>query len=255
MYLIAGWGSSGSGKTTISLALAAAFAKKGKDVLVLSTDSRTPSLPVFLPGVKGLTSKNSVAELLTMTGVTEGQLKDRISRHPKSNHIFFMGVASGEISTLTYGPPKRESVMALLQLLRKTSFDYVIIDCDSNPVLDATTLIALEWADYGFCSLTPDIKGYEYLKSQLAWLGNRETFRVEKYTRILNFIEPATPVSEVQLLIKDIRFLLPTADRVREKMVAGEPLADFHQGTNIEFERQIRLLAEDIEEVKTHGRK
>lgn len=255
MYLIAGWGSSGSGKTTVSLALAAALAKKGKDVLVLSTDSRTPSLPVFLPSVKGLTSKNSVAELLTMTSITEGQLKDRICPHPKNNHIFFMGVASGEISTLTYGPPKRESVMALLQLMRKTAFDYVIIDCDSNPVLDATTLIALEWADYGFCSLTPDIKGYEYLKSQLAWLGNRETFRVERYTRILNFIEPSTPVAEVQLLIKNTQFLLPTATRIREKMLAGELLSDFHQGANIEFERQIRLLAEDVEEARLNGRK
>ena len=52
MYLISSWGSSGSGKTTVALALASAFAKRNADVLLLSAEMRTPLLPVLLPSMK-----------------------------------------------------------------------------------------------------------------------------------------------------------------------------------------------------------
>ena len=51
MYLISSWGSSGSGKTTVALALASAFAKRNADVLLLSAEMRTPLLPVLLPSM------------------------------------------------------------------------------------------------------------------------------------------------------------------------------------------------------------
>lgn len=253
MLFIASWGSSGAGKTTVALALAAALAKRKKDVLVLSTDSRTPSLPVFLPTVQGLSSRSSVAELLARSEITQGGLKDRILKHPKSDHIFFMGVASGEVATLTYGPPRREAVMNLLQLLQQAPFQYIIIDCDSNPVLDVTTLIALEWAQFGICTLSPDVKGYEYLKAQMGWLGNSDSFRVAEYVKVLSQIEPTTPVAEADALFGGIRYRLPRSHQVRDRFVAGELLLGFDQGPAITFECQIGLLADEIEEANKHA--
>ncbi|MEG1779551.1 MAG: ArsA-related P-loop ATPase [Oscillospiraceae bacterium] len=50
--LIGIWGSSGSGKSTLALTLATQIAAAGKNVVIISTDPTTPSLPVFLPDLK-----------------------------------------------------------------------------------------------------------------------------------------------------------------------------------------------------------
>ena len=246
MYLIASWGSSGAGKTTVALAAAAALAKRKREVLVISTDSRTPSLPVFLPTVD-LSPNQSIAELLTKTEITEAQLKGRIHKHPKSDYIFFCGIASGESATLSYGPPRREAVRSLIQVLQHSPFDFVMIDCDSNPVLDATSMIALEWAQFGFCTLSPDIRGYEYIKAQSKWLGNSDTFRLDNYRKIINGVRPATPVDAFQNIIGDVTCLLPYAEIIQDKMIAGEPLGGFRQMPAIEFERQINALVDELE--------
>ena len=254
MFLVASWGSSGAGKTSVALALAAAMAKRHKDVLVLSTESRTPSLPVWMPTVSGLTDRNSVTELLSQTNITEASLKDRMCKHPHSNHIYFMGVGSGQIAALTYGPPKREAVMNLLNVLQQSPYDYIIIDCDSNPVLDVTTMIALEWAKFGICTLTADVKGYEYLKAQMAWLGNSETFRVEDFHHIINMETKTTPIAESKALFQNIRYQLPYSTAVRDKMTAGELLSGFHDMGGIELERQISLILDDLEEKERYGK-
>ena len=253
MYLIASWGSSGAGKSTISVALAAALARKKRDVLVISTESRTPSLPVFLPSTQGLTARNSVAELLSKKEFGEGQLKDRIIKHPKSDHIYFMGLVSGEIAALTYGPPTREAVINLLQLLQQAPFDYIIVDCDSNPILDATTLIALEWSNYGICTLTPDVKGYEFWKAQKAWLGNHDAFQIEGFTKILNGIDATIPTIYADKLFGGVGWHLPRSSTVRDRFSAGELLLGKHSAVDGEFERKISQLASEIEEVRING--
>ena len=87
-----------------------------------------------------------------------------------------MGLVSGETAAFTYGPPTRSAAISLFQLLGQTPYDYVIVDCDSNPLYDQTTLAALEYAQLGLMPLTPDTKGYEFRKAQLGWLGNSDVF-------------------------------------------------------------------------------
>lgn len=253
MYLIASWGSSGAGKTTVSVALASAFARKKRDVLVISTDSRTPSLPVFLPSTQGLTTRNSVAELLSKKEFGEGQLKDRIVKHPQSEHIYFMGLVSGEIAAITHGPPTREAVINLLQLLQQAPFDYIIVDCDSSPILDITTLIALEWSNYGICTLSPDVKGYEFWKAQKAWLSNHEMYQLEKFTKILNGIDGTVPEIYADKLYGGVSWHLPYNPSVRNRFSAGELILGKHPSTDSEFERKISQLASHIEEVRISG--
>ena len=252
MYLVASWGSSGAGKTAVSLAVAAALAKRNKEVLVLSTDSRTPSLPVFLPTVD-LGPNQSVAEMLTKSEVNEGQLKGRIHKHPKSDHIFFAGVASGENATLTYGPPRREALMSLLQVLQTSPFDVVLIDCDSNPVLDATSMIALEWAQFGICTLSPDVKGFEYIKAQMKWLQNSDTFRLDNFVKVLNMVHPTTPIDEAKNIVGDVQHVLPFALEVQEKMTAGDLLSNFQKMQAVEFERVINMITDALEEATVYA--
>lgn len=247
MFLIASWGSSGAGKTTVAVALASAFAQRKKDVLILSSEMRTPELPVLLPTVTGLTGNNSIGPILTATELTEAALKDRMIRHPKSSHIFCMGLISGETAAFTYSPPTRSAAISLFQLLGQTPFHYVIVDCDSNPLYDQTTLAALEYAQLGLMTLTPDTKGYEFRKAQLGWLGNSDVFHADRFLKIANPVFSHTPIKEAQALFGGFDYTLPFASQVAEKMMAGESLTGFNSAPGATFERAVNRLADQIE--------
>ena len=254
MHLIASWGSSGAGKTTVALALAAAFASKKKDTLILSADTRTPSLPVLLPMVKDIDGNNSVGPLLAADKLTEAALKDRMVRHPKNSHMFFMGLSSGETAAITYSPPTRSAAINLFQLFMQTPFDYVIVDCDSSPLYDQTTLAALEYAQTGLTVLTPDVKGYEFLKAQMSWLSNSDVFHLERFLKIASPVFPFTPIQEARTLFNSFSYELPHSSEVAERMIAGEVLHSFSNTSGVRFEQQIRQLVDDIEqEAARHG--
>lgn len=247
MKLIASWGAAGSGKTTVALALAAVLAGKGQDVLLIGYDSRTPALPVFLPAATTLTAVNSIGTLLDRKSMTEASLKGHLHRHPKQKHLYFAGLVSGELASISYQPPKRAAVAGLLQLLQQSPFAYVIADCDTNPIYDALTLAALEHASTVLRTTTPDIKGFEGMKSQLAWLSNSEGFHVEQHIKISNLVLPTTPRKEAAALFGGFDAELPYARSVAEYSTAGELLCGFHEPAAIQFERKIAALAAEIE--------
>ena len=248
MTLTAVWGSSGSGKSAVALALGAALARRKEDTLIISTDGCTPALPVYLPRNNGLAASNSIGGLLELQNLTEGSLKGRIHRHPKSDHLFFMGHVSGEIAAITYRPPERAAIVSLIHILQGTPFRHVILDCASNPVYDSLTLFALEAADTVLRVVTPDIKGCEFQKAQLAWLCNSDAFHTERHVKLCNLAFPFSPVAEAAALCGGFDFSLPYARQVAEKMVAGELLAGFNELSAIQFEDSILALAGRVRE-------
>ncbi|MEA4894082.1 MAG: AAA family ATPase [Oscillospiraceae bacterium] len=253
MKTIASWGSSGAGKTTVALALAAQLAKTNPDTLVISMDSRTPALPVYLPG-QNLGALNSLGSLLETPNFIECGLKDKIHRQPKSEHLFFMGLASGEIASITYKAPERGTVISLIRILEESPFKYLIVDCDSNPIYDSLTLYALETADTVLRTVTPDVKGFEFQKAQLAWLGSSDSFRVERHIKIANMGGDTTPLKEASALFGGFDFVLPYAREVKDKMTAGELIRGLHADVkSVQFEEQIKRLAYRILEEDKDG--
>ena len=248
MTLTAVWGSPDAGKTTVALALGAAWANQHKDVLILGVDACVPSLTQYLPRNNTLTDRHSIGGLLEAPTPTEAGLKDRIHRHPKSDHLYFMGHVSGELPPIHYRPPERGTLGGLFQLLRLAPFAHVIVDCSSNPVFDSMTLYALEYADVVVRVLTPDVKGYEFNKAQLAWMGNGESFRADRHLKVLNPIRDYTPVKEVEALFGSFDFSLPYIRPVAERVMAGELLTGMEGGAAHHFERTAAALAAKIEE-------
>lgn len=247
MHMIASWGSSGSGKTTVAMALATAFAEKKKDVLILSSDTRTPALPVLLPMVKDIDGRNSIGPLLVSKTLTEPALKEKLIRHPQNSHIFCMGLSSGEIAAITYPPPARSSAISLFHLLSAAPFHYVIVDCDASPLFDQTTLAALEYAHTGLMVVTPDIKGYEFQKAQMGWLANNDQFHMDRFLKVASPVFPFTPMNEARTLFGGFDYELPHSPEVAERMMAGELLSGFANAPGIRFKQQIQRLADTIE--------
>lgn len=244
MRLIAVWGSPGSGKTTVALALAAQLARRKRDILVLGTDNGVPSLPVYLPGVTIPTS-GSIGRALERT-VSEETLKGRLHKHPRSEHIYFSGYAAGELPAVSYKVPQRVAVESFFQVLQGSPFHDCIVDCASSAVMDPVTLYVLEAAQIVCRTVTPDGKGWAWQQAHLTWLANSDAFAVERHKKLCNLTLPNTPMGEVKTLFGSFDAVLPYAASVGERTVAGELLAGFHDRDGLLFDGQMERLAEQL---------
>lgn len=251
MKVTAVWGSSGSGKTTLALALAAQFAARKQDTLVIGMDSRTPMLPVYLPNIRELSGAQSLGAVLERSIVSDGDLKDRFLRHPQCDHLYFMGLVSGEISGITYKPVQRSAIDGLLHILRQSPFQNVIFDCDSSAVYDQLTLYALETADVVVRTATPDPKGYEGIKAALAWLGNNDIFAVGRHIKVLSPVWGYTPMVDALSLFGEVDAVLPWAAQVAERQMAGRLLSHFDCPDAIRYGQAVVHLYESV--VKRFG--
>lgn len=244
MKMIALWGSSGSGKSTITAALAAALAHKEKNVVVLSLDMKTPSLPLFLPTAQ-LTINHSIGEVLGGKTLTYDSLRSKIHIHPQSDRIGFVGMVSGE-NPLGNKLFEKDKIIQLLRVLDDSPFDYIIFDCDASTFYDTLTLLALEIADHVFRVLTPDVKGFEFEKSALSWMRNSENFAMEKHIKLLNLVYETAAVKQFAAQSEHIRNSLPFSLEVYNKFSAGELLRGFHDGKGQQFQRYIDQIVTEV---------
>jgi len=242
--MIAVWGSNGSGKTTLCCALAAQLAALHKNSVIISTDSSTPSLPVFLPN-RYITGDGSLGELLSKPISGVGALRGYIHIHPSSERIGFMGIASDE-TPITYHSFKRDVMMSLLRVLNDSPFDYVIFDCQSNPVFDAMTQLALSTSEYPIRMLTPDVRGVEFEKSQKGWLRGIPEMRVDGHIRIFSPVLRVSPLEQAVAVTGKGDYLLPFSEDVLGKSTAGQLVAGCHDRYGIQYDKQVNKLAERI---------
>ena len=165
-------------------------------------------------------------------------------------------IAAAVLDTMTYGPPVRDAAIKLFQILAQTPFRYVIVDCDSNPLYDQLSLAALEYAQTGLAVLTPDIKGYEFWKAQLSWLGTSDAIHMDQYLKIANPVGKYTLLQDARALFGGFAYELPYTPQAAEKMAAGELLTGLNTATaGVVFEQQISRLADQIEEAEHEYRR
>lgn len=245
--MIASWGNAGAGKSTVALALAAKLAASNKNVVIISTDAETPALPMYLPFTEKLTLNNSIGELLSMSFFSYDNLKDKIHLHPKSPRIGFMGLVSGE-NQMNYKAFERNSILEFLRILHDSPFEYIIFDCKSNAMVDGLTLYALEAANFVLRIVTPDVRGYEFQKSQLAWLKNYDYADVARHIKVASPVFKTTPIKQAELSFNGFDFVLPFSSGVYDKFSAGELLSGFTETDGIKFESEIKKLTRRIME-------
>lgn len=166
--LITVFGSPGSGKTTLALAMAGRLACAKNNVVLISSDKVVPNMRVLLPTVD--TDKTrSMGALLMQSDLTQKIIAPKLVFHPESDFLACMALCSGD-NPISY-PPLFDpgKIMAFLNILSGLA-DYIIVDGTSNPATDSVTLTALEACEDVICTLTPDRKGIEYLSAILAVL-------------------------------------------------------------------------------------
>lgn len=243
--MIASWGNSGGGKSTTALALATCLAGKSKNAVIISSDAKAPALPIFLPTSNDIEINGSIGQILSSSDMAYSDLKGKIHLHPKSSRIGFAGFVSGE-NPLTYRAFERDNLISFIEILHNSPFEYIIFDCESNPIYDSLTLLALETADIILRVTTPDVRGFEFAKSQLAWLRHSDRFNTDCHIKIASSVRRTTPIDAVSATFGGFDYILPMSDEVYDKFCGGELLNGFHDFSGIAYEKEIERLTERV---------
>ena len=232
------WGSPSSGKSVLSLAIAAKFASMKKNVIVYNGDKFIPSLKFYVPS-KHITSKESIGPLLMAENYDNDAVMSHIVFHPQSEYIGFMGLSPDE-NYITYRNFSRESVIKLLNKMTVKA-DYVIIDSTSNPFDDTMTLTALELADIRIRIITPDNKGLIYARTSEAMYGDKKFYN-DNTIKVLGNVKPVSPVNSIEY-----DYILPYSDDVETKLIEGSLISNLSRFNGMKFEKEIRKIVERIE--------
>jgi cellulose biosynthesis protein BcsQ len=244
LKIISVWGSPGSGKGTVSAAIAAKLAKHKKNVVIISSAVSPPALPIYIP-TDHINDDGSLGNLLSGEMKSLDALKGFVHIHPKSDRIGFMGLVSGQ-TPLTYNAFSRQEVLKLINLLDQSPFDFVIFDCDQNPTRDAITLSAIQTSEKVLRLITPDTKGIEFEKSHLAWLEVMGDIKLQNQIRIYSPVYEFSPIDAVKGVIGGGEYELPFSSEVYGKFTAGQLVEDFRDKHGIRFEKAVSKLVERL---------
>ncbi len=216
------WGSPNSGKTSFAVKLALSIYKHySKSVLVLHTDTVTPTLPILFPNYKS-DDLHSIGITLSKTDVTQTELLKSIVSVKEKANLGFLGFKDGE-NKYTY--PRFDEIKAILLLtLMRSISDYVIVDCtsDSDNVL---SMAAISQSDTVIRLATPDLKSMSFYSSQLP-LYMDPKYHCKELIQGLQIIDNALflPVDEAKVYFREVQFVLPYCREIKRQMLDGKLL-------------------------------
>ena len=239
--IIAIWGSPNSGKTSLALSLALSIYKNyNATVLVLHTDTVTPTLPVLFPDYKS-DDLYSIGAVLSKTDITQTELfKNTVSIKGKGN-LGFLGFKDGE-NKYTY--PRFDEIKSVLLLtLMRGCADYVIVDCTSYPD-SILTKAAISQADVVIRLATPDLRSMSFYSSQLSLYTDPKYHLGEHIQGLLmRDCDLFLPVDEAKVHFKDVRFILPYCREVKQQMLDGKLLDGI---SNKKYNKVIHAITDKV---------
>jgi chromosome partitioning protein len=146
----------GTGKTTTSLTLAAGLSRKGKNVLLVDTDSQANSSKVLLPNYQELRPSDTIHATILAREPLPVHTTHQSNLSVVPSHIL---LSNTDIELTTAIDHREARLKSQLDRI-KSRFDYVVIDCP--PTLSWLTINALTAADKVLVVVSP---GYFELDS------------------------------------------------------------------------------------------
>jgi chromosome partitioning protein len=150
----------GVGKTTLSVNLAAALARRGRRVLLVDLDSQA-SASLSL-GVPRLDLAPSAYDLI------RGKAKLAEVIRSTSTHNLSLITASADLADLDRTPPARGNMETQLRTVLRpalTDFDHILLDCPPWP--NAASVNAIAAADYLLIPVVPQFLAVEGVENLL----------------------------------------------------------------------------------------
>ena len=202
--ILAVWGSPNSGKTTISVKLAAELAKQKKNVVIVHCDMITPSIPTLLRNKQD--SETSMGTVLSAPSLTQELIYNNLVPYDKIPYIALLGYKSGD-NVYTYAEYTKERAVDMLVLLRHIA-DYVIVDCSSALHDNILSIAALEIADEILRLCSCDLKSISYYSSYLPLISDRR-FHAEQHIKVLTNLHSYEGGAEYENAFGGVKYSLP----------------------------------------------
>lgn len=238
--VIAVWGSPYSGKTTIATKLAVSLTQKEKNVAILYTDFRIPTLPMIVDKSAFEQAPFSVGELLQLESVTE----DMITEKTNLVHNEYLGIYGYKFGENEYSYPdiSKEQTKNFLEKLI-TLYDYVIVDCTS--ILSTNIVSATAMLDADIILNVSDISN----KSVVFFASNKNVIdnpalRGKKQINVIN------KYTNIELEEYDFRngskILLPYTKELVEQSDLSNQFKHLEYKQSKKFKENFKLIIDEV---------
>ena len=220
--IITVWGNPGSGKSMFCCNLAKTLTAGKEKAIIISADSCTPMLPVWMPD-RHLSTQISIGKVLTSLEINTAIIAEHIVLLKEYPFIGVMGYAAGE-NPLSYPELKYDKIRLFMSEASRL-VDYLILDCNSD-MMNIFTPAAIESADLTIRILTPDFRGLHYLKTHKALLTD-EKFHYEKHLTFAGLARPFHPIEEMGHQIGGFNGILPYNKEMERMGTSGQFFRSF----------------------------
>lgn len=242
VQMLAVWGSSGSGKTTVSVRLAKYLADHKCNVVLLLCDMTTPMLPCICPPAE-LECERSLGSILAATHVTDTLIKQNCITHKKTSYLTIIGMLKGE-NVFTYPPYTQELAAELIDRLRDIA-PYIIIDCGSPIAHDILSAVALMEADSVLRLVNCDLKSISYLSSQLPLLKDQK-WDADKQYKVASNVKTNQAGEHIEQVLGNVAFKLPHSDELENLALSGNLFKDLVLKDSRGFRTEIAKIAKEV---------
>lgn len=240
--VLAVWGSTSSGKTTVASKIAYYLASKRQNVILLLCDSTTPMIPCIIPPSE-LEVEKSLGSILAVPNVSENIVKYNMITLKKNPYLTMIGMLKDE-NEYTYAPYTKNQAEQLINVL-KTIAPYVIIDCSSYIANDILSAVALKEADDVLRLATCDLKSISYMSSQLPLIQN-SGFDLEKHYRIASNVQNNQEVTKMGGTLGNLAFKIPHSAEVYEQFLEGSLFQDLQLKNSRVFKQEIAKICKEV---------
>lgn len=244
--LIAVYGEPGCGKTMFSLCLAHKLQQVEKGYVVyVSADTLIPQLAVLLPNIEH-SEKDCLGRLLLRSNYTPQMAMSYLFDHPQNANLGIMGFAPG-VTPLTYRFTQGD-VRTLIDCLGKLELggenkDYIIIDCNADPLGDPLTEYAISHADHRLRLVTADVRGLMYERSARAALRD-EQYGWKDTWLVASRLLPETPMEECVGAFGKFQLVLPYSKELEFTFAGGRLPIGAQKRPGVLYEAEVSRCAE-----------
>lgn len=213
--IIAVWGSSGSGKSSLAVQIALALSGMKNNVILIDANFVVPHCCIWFPEIPA-SQLHTISSILENEITPEG-LAGKV--YLVNRRLGVLGYTKGELSMNSL--IQRYDTAASLLHTAATLSDYVIVDCQTNITQDHLTFTALEMSSYKIITCTPDLRGISFWLSNVPMLSDSK-YRMESAVRVINKVRPTSPLESIEHVTGSFHFSLPFDLRVEDALFNGE---------------------------------
>ncbi len=220
--IITVWGNPGSGKSMFCCNLAKTLTANKEKAIIISADSNTPMLPVWMPD-RHISVQTSIGKVLTSLEINTAIIAEHVVLLKDFPFIGVMGYAAGE-NPLSYPELKYDKIRQFLAEASRL-VGYLILDCTSD-MMNIFTPVAIEAADLVIRVLTPDFRGLHYLRAHKPLLTD-EKFHYDKHLTFAGLARPFHPIEEMGHQIGGFDGILPYTKEMECMGTSGQLFRSF----------------------------